>query len=63
MTDRPAFEAIVATARNHTPGGHLNAQDRECLIRRGTSMGLSEIDIHTVLDQVPPRHPITRGIE
>lgn len=63
MTERPTFAQIVAAAKCHTPGGRLNAQDREGLTRRGTNMGLTEVDIRTVLDQVPPGHPVTRGIE
>lgn len=63
MTERPTFAQIVAAAKRHTPGGRLNEQDRKGLIRRGIQMGLSEVDANTILDQVPPRHPVTRGIE
>jgi len=63
MADHHTFAQIVAAAKRIAPGGILNAQDRKGLARRGAGMGLSDIDIHTVLDQVPPRHPITRGIE
>lgn len=63
MSDRPTFAQIVANAKRHTPGGVLNEQDRKGQMRRGTNMGLTEVDIRAVLDQVPPRHPVTRGIE
>lgn len=63
MADRRTFAQIVATSKRHTPGGSLNRQDEKGLTRRGINMGLREIDIRTVLDQVPPRHPVTRGIE
>lgn len=63
MTERPTFAQIVAAAKRHTPGGVLNEQDRKGLIRRGIAMGLAAVDICTVLDQVPARHPLARGIK
>lgn len=60
---RPTFADLVLTAASRTPGGVLLADDRAGMARRGLSMGLDEIDVRTVLEGVPSRDRITRGIE
>lgn len=63
MSDPQTFAQIVATAKRTTPGGKFDADDRAGLMRRAANLGLSVVDANTILDQVPARHPITRGIE
>ncbi len=63
MPEPVTFAQIVKAAKTATPGGVLNAQDRKGLMRRAAAMDISVIDANVILDEVPPRHPITRGIE
>lgn len=63
MTEPLTFSRIVKAAKAATPGGRLNKQDRQGLMRRAAAMDLSVIDANVILDEVPPRHPVTRGIE
>ncbi|VDC28257.1 hypothetical protein [Pseudogemmobacter humi] len=63
MTQHPTFAQIVSAAKRATPGGRLNDDDRAGLMRRAANLGLSVVDANAVLDNVLPRHPITRGIE
>lgn len=63
MSTNPTFAQIVAAAKRATPGGRLNDDDRAGLMRRAANLGLSVTDASTVIDEVPPRHPVTRWIE